>query len=52
LDEVKKYYEQENMKEYLKEEVKERKLFDILLAENTIKPGKKENYLDLLGNNG
>jgi trigger factor len=52
LDEVKKYYEQENMKEYLKEDVKEKKLFDILLAENTIKPGKKENYLDLMGNNG
>ncbi|GHV46768.1 trigger factor [Spirochaetia bacterium] len=52
LDEVKKYYEQENMKEYLKEDVKEKKLFDILLAENTIKPGKKENYLDLMANNG
>jgi trigger factor len=52
LDEVKKYYEQENMKEYLQEDVKERKLFDILLAENTIIPGKKENYLDLMANNG
>jgi trigger factor len=52
LEEVKKYYEQDNMKEYLKEEIKERKLFDLLLAENTIKRGKKENYLDLVGNNG
>jgi trigger factor len=52
LEEFKKYYEQENMKEYLKEDIKERKLFDILLAENTIKPGKKEKYLDLMANNG
>jgi trigger factor len=50
-EDIKKYYEQETMKEYLKEDIKERKLFDILLSENTIKTGKKENYLDLLSNN-
>jgi trigger factor len=52
LEEVKKYYEQENAKDYLKEDIKETKLFEILLAENTIKSGEKENYLDLIGNNG
>ena len=52
LEEVKKYYEQENLKDYLMEDIKERKLFDLLLAENTIKLGKKENYLDIMGNNG
>jgi trigger factor len=52
LEEVKKYYGQENMMEYLREDIKERKLFDLLLAENTIKPGKKANYLDIVGNNG
>ncbi|MDR0315973.1 MAG: trigger factor [Treponema sp.] len=52
LEEVKKYYEQDNMREYLRDDVKERKLFDILFAENTIKPGKKEKYLDIMGNNG
>jgi trigger factor len=52
IEEIKKYYEQENMREYLKEDIKERKFFDILLAENKIKPGKKENYLDLVKNNG
>jgi trigger factor len=52
LEDIKKYYEEENAREYLKEEIKERKLFDILLAENKIKPGKKENYLDLVKNNG
>jgi trigger factor len=51
-EEIKKYYEQEEVREYLRENIKERKLFDILLAENTIKTGKKENYLDLISNNG
>jgi trigger factor len=52
LEDIKKYYEQQNMKDYLKEDIKERKLFDILLAENTIKKGKKEKYTDLITNNG
>ena len=52
LEEFKKYYEEDNMQEYLKEDIKERKLFDILLAENTVKPGAKAKYLDLAANNG
>jgi trigger factor len=52
LEEVKKYYDQENMREYLKEDIKERKLFDLFLAENTIKLGKKANYLDIMEKNG
>ncbi|MDR2259123.1 MAG: trigger factor [Treponema sp.] len=52
IEEVKKYYGQENMKEYLEEDIKEKKLLDLLLAENTIKVGKKENYLDIMENNG
>jgi trigger factor len=52
LEDINKYYQQENMKEYLKEDIKERKLFDILVKENTVKPGKKVNYLDLASNNG
>jgi trigger factor len=51
-EDIKKYYQEEQARAYLKEEIKERKLFDILLAENTVKPGKKENYLDLMSNNG
>jgi trigger factor len=50
-EEVKKYYEQASLRDYLAEEIKERKLFDLLLAENTIKLGKKANYLDIVGNN-
>jgi trigger factor len=51
VDEVKKYYEQENVKDYLIEEIKERKLFDIFLAENKAKKGKSTKYLDLLPDN-
>jgi trigger factor len=50
-EEVRKYYEQEQAREYLKEEIKEQKFYDRFLLENTIKPGKKENYLDLISNN-
>jgi trigger factor len=52
LEDVKKYYEGDNMKDIIRGEIKERKLFDILQAENTIKTGKKANYLDLMGRNG
>jgi trigger factor len=52
LEEIKKYYEQENMRVYLEEDIKERKLFDLFMAENKIKKGKKTAYLDLMSNNG
>jgi trigger factor len=47
IEEIKKYYEQENMRDYLKQDIKERKLFDLLLAENTVVKGKQETYRDL-----
>jgi trigger factor len=52
VDEVKKYYEDERMKEYLKEDIKEHKVFDILLEKNVIKTGNKVKYIDLISNNG
>jgi trigger factor len=52
LEDVKKYYGQETRLEYLKEDIKEKKLFDLLLAENTVKMGKKAKYLDIMENNG
>ena len=52
LEEYTKYYEEQNAREYLREDVKEQKLFDILLAENTVTPGKTEKYLDIMANNG
>jgi trigger factor len=47
-----KYYGGDKAKEYFKDEVRERKLFDMLLAENTIKTGSKMNYLDFMQDNG
>ena len=52
FEDVKKYYQEERMKEYLKESIKETRLFDLILEKNTIKTGKKEKYLDLISNNG
>jgi trigger factor len=50
VDEVKKNYDEQAMF-YLKEEIKEKRLIDILFAENNLKPGKKENYLDFMSGN-
>jgi trigger factor len=52
VEEIKKYYEQENMKGYLREDLRERKLFDEIFAKITIKNGEKQKYIDLLANNG
>jgi trigger factor len=50
-EEVRALYDQERTKEDLKEEIKDQKFFDLLLAKNTIKTGKPEKYLDLISNN-
>jgi len=52
IEDVKKYYEEGQMMEYLKEDIKERKFFDMLLEKNTIKSGEKKSYIDLVSNNG
>jgi len=52
IEDIKKYYEAERAMDYLREEIKERKIVDILLEKNTIKPGKKEKYIDLISKNG
>jgi len=46
-EEYREYYKGETMREYLKEDIKERKFFDILLEKNIIKTGEKVNYLEL-----
>jgi len=51
IDEVKKHYNEEAVF-YLKEDIREKKITDILLAENDLKQGKKENYLDFMTDNG
>ncbi|MDR0472810.1 MAG: trigger factor [Treponema sp.] len=51
LEDFKEYYKNEEMTGYLKEEIKDRKLFDRLIAENTVKPGEKEKYADFIRKN-
>jgi trigger factor len=51
LDEVKKQYGDDNGLEYIKDSIKETKLFEVFLAENTIKTGPKTNYLDFMTKN-
>jgi trigger factor len=48
---IKARYASEGTREYLKEGIKEQKLFNLLLAENTVKTGGKKKYLDLAANN-
>jgi trigger factor len=43
LEEIKKFYEQDEAKSYLENDIKERKLYDMLLAENTVKIGSSES---------
>lgn len=50
-EEVKEHYTNNNMLDYIRHEVQERKLFDALLAESTIKKGKKTSLMDALGRN-
>ncbi|MCL2271630.1 MAG: trigger factor [Treponema sp.] len=51
VEEIRKHYNEQALL-YLKEDIKEKKITDILLAENTLIPGKKENYLDFMPDNG
>jgi trigger factor len=51
VEEVKKHYDDQAYL-YLKEEIKERRIIDMMFAENTLKPGKKENYLEFMTDNG
>jgi len=52
VEDVKKRYGGERALEYIKDDVKEKKIFDLILGENTIKTGSKMNYLDFMQNNG
>jgi trigger factor len=52
VEDFKKHYSREKDMEYIIDELKERKVFDLILGENTIKTGNKMNYLDFMQNNG
>jgi len=51
IEDVKKHYNEEAVF-YLKEDIREKKITDLLFAENNFKQGKKENYLDFMSDNG
>ncbi|MFP4115373.1 MAG: trigger factor [Spirochaetota bacterium] len=50
-DQLRQYYEQQNMMDYVRREVRERKLFDKILEETKVKKGEKTSFLDLVGRN-
>jgi len=51
VEEVKKHYDEQAVFS-LREDIREKKITDLLLSENNLKPGKKENYLDFMSDNG
>jgi trigger factor len=51
VEDAKKQYGDRNGLEYIKDGIKETKLFDMFLADNTIKTGKTTNYLDFMNKN-
>ena len=51
VDDIYKRFGEGNSLEYIKEDIRERKIFDIIIAGNTIKKGSRLNYLDLMANN-
>jgi trigger factor len=48
LEDAKKQYGERNGREYIMDGIKENKLFEMFLAQNTIKTGKRTNYLDFM----
>jgi len=50
-DQLKQYYESQNMMDYVKREVRERKLFEKILEGTKIRKGEKVGFLDLMGRN-
>jgi trigger factor len=51
LEDVERQYGEGKALEYVKDSIRESRLFDLLLAENSVKTGSKANYLDVMGNN-
>ncbi|HDQ13517.1 MAG TPA: trigger factor [Sediminispirochaeta sp.] len=51
FEELKEQYEKNNLMDYVKNDVKNGKLFDFLLEQSKIKKGEKLDYLDFVQNN-
>jgi trigger factor len=48
IEELKKIYKEDSLRKLLEQDIKERRLSDLLAAENTITKGKQETYLDIV----
>lgn len=48
-EEIKKLYEEKNYLDYLKDELKHRKVYDLILSKTKIKKGEKIDFIDLVG---
>ncbi len=51
VDEVRELFEKNNSMEYLKRDVTDRKVFDLMLADAKISKGEKSTYVDLVNKN-
>ena len=50
-EEMRKQFEQNNMMDYLRSDIRNEKLYNKLLKESSIKKGKQTPYVDLLQRN-
>jgi FKBP-type peptidyl-prolyl cis-trans isomerase (trigger factor) len=50
-EEFKKYVQENNMTEYIKHSMRERKAYDMLIENGTIKKGEKINFLTFISLN-
>ena len=51
LEQTREYVDNNNMEEYLRSDLLNRKLFDQLLEISEVKKGKKESYVDVMNRN-
>ena len=51
LEQTREYVDNNNMEEYLRSDLLNRKLFDRLLEISEVKKGKKESYVDVMNRN-
>ncbi len=51
FEEAREYYQKQGMLEYLRDSIKEERLFDKLFAQSKIKKGPKRKFLDVVGRN-
>jgi trigger factor len=50
-EEAREYFEKNNYLDYVKRDIQEKKMIDLLFEKNTVKKGKKVKYLDLMNKN-